>query len=582
MAKSFPPIISENFNGGEVTAVEPVLLATNQLQKAINIRFSQGGGFTNRPGYLEMSLSGFAETGALQGMFATDSEVYWACNGKIFVSLPDFSNGFEILSGLSTSADVDFLEYSGDIYITNNADSPRRIARTTITNTLSTGVSTSINVASGQGWRFGSSGTIVVVSSLGTDSISYSANSSDTLTVTAAEVGFDHPSGSLIFEITTPSNIPKGAFSAEFQNTWFIAGNTGQSGQNWQGNTLHYSRGAEGLHPEYFYDFTGTGAGFIPVGDKGDITGLFKTKTYLLIFKKTSIYYCDGFDSNGAPNIQPLSTTYGAAGKRAFTMVGDQVIVFTGKAIKAVGEQEGLNNIVPSVNARFDDKIFPTLANLDEDQSDAVMTFNPAQKLMKLWCNKDGSRLCIVYDDKIDAWSRDTNKPASCACVFKDETFWGSNSEAKIFQDEIGYSDNGFGIRHEARTGEFNAGLPRLSKYFQYQYLQGKLGVSSGVTVKIYFDRKLVQQYYLNDSLISPSGGSPIGRVRIGGGAIGSGSAGATLAYPFELEKLLKKRRNVAKMDIEWIAEGEGQIFEITAQQITGLVSSKFDRKIRI
>ena len=49
--QAFKPIISENFNGGEVFSVEPVLLATNQLQKAINCRFKLGGGFTGRPGF---------------------------------------------------------------------------------------------------------------------------------------------------------------------------------------------------------------------------------------------------------------------------------------------------------------------------------------------------------------------------------------------------------------------------------------------------------------------------------------------------------------------------------------------------
>lgn len=583
MSTPFEPIISQNFNGGEVTAVEPVLLATNQLQKAINVRFSQGGGFTNRPGYLEVTMPSFSETSALQGIFSYDNkEIYFACNGKIFVMLSDLSNSFAIITGLSTTADVEFTEFNGDIYVLNGVDSPRRIARTKTDTALTAGVSVSVTVDSGQGWRFGSSGSVTVVSSLGVDPITYTSKANDVLTITAATVQFSHPTDSLIFEISTLSSAPKGEFGAEFQNTWFISGQTGKSGEKWQGNTLHYSRGAAGLNPEYFYDFTGTGAGFIPVGDGGDITGLFKTKTYLLIFKRNSIYYCDGFDSNGVPNIQPLSTTYGAAGKRAFTLVGDQVIVFTGKAIKAVGEQDGLNNLVPSVNARFDDKIFPTLANLDEDQSDAVMTFNPSQKLMKLWCNKDGGRLCVVYDDKIDAWSRDTNKPASCACLFKNETYWGSSSEGKLLQDEVGYSDNGFIIMNEAQTGEFNAGSPRLSKYFQYLYINGKLGVNSEVTVKIYFDRVLIQQFTLTDDLITPVGGSPIGRVRVGGSPIGSGSAGAALAYPFELEKLLKKRRDSGKISLEFIAEGEGQIFEITSTQIQGLISSKFDRKIRV
>ena len=585
MPQPFEPIISENFNGGEVYSIEPILMKPNELQKAVNVRYRLGGGFTNRPGFEEKIMTNFTGVGSNgpQGMFAfSDNEVYIAINGKIFVTNSDFSDAFELYSGLDTSATVEFLEYMGDIYVMNGVDVPLRMMRTVTATALSAGVSASLDVKTGQGFRFGTSGTVRVISSLGYDDITYSARTNDTLTVTAGTVSYSHPIGSLIYEVKTISGAYKVAFGAEFQNTWFAAGNSGESTKTFSKNTLFWTVGATGLNPEKFYDFTGSGSGIIPAGDKSDIVGLLKTKTYLLIFKSKSILYCSGFNSSNIPILEPLTEIYGAAGPRAFTQVGDQVVVFTGRAIKQVGEQENLANIAPSINAGFDDKIFKWFAELDEDQSDAVLHYNPDQKLLKLWCNLGGVRTCRVLDTNIQEqpWSRDTNKNASCAVFFKGETFWGSDSEAKIFQDEVGYDDNGIGIRSEVKLADFNAGTSRISKYFQYQYLRGLLGEGTEITVNIYFDDVLIQTYTLTDDLVSVSGGTPIGRVLIGGG-IATSEESATLGYPFEIEKLLKKRRDTSKMTVEFISDGTGQVFEIKGQELNGLYSKKFDRKLR-
>lgn len=581
--QAFPSIISENFNGGEVASVEPVLLRPNELQKAINVRFRLGGGFLPRPGFARTAWTNFTSVGTekILGLFAGSEEIYIAVNGKIFASLPDVSDALEIHTGLDTDADVEFHEVNGDIYALNGVDLPLRIARSTTATALVSGVSASLSVAAGQGWRFGTSGTLQVISSLGTDAITYTARTDDVITTTAATVSYSHPAGSTVFEVKTIT-MPKCAFGAEFQNTFFAAGNTGESGQNYQGNTLFYSRGASGANPEYYYDFSGSGAGYIPVGDKSGIVGLLKTKTYLLIFKSTSIHYCSGFDSNGIPQLASLTETYGAASKRSFAQVGDQILVFDGKSIKQVGEQEGLQNAIPSVNAQFDDKIFKRLADLDQDQSEACMTFNKDHKLVKLWAVDNGTKVCFVFDTNIaeQPWSRDLSKNPSCACVFKGETFWGSDSQPLVYQDELGYDDDGNEILVEVQTADFNVGVTRLSKFFKTLFIHGLLGEATEVTVNVYADNDLIQSFTLTDSLVTASGGQPIGRARIGSG-IASGAEAATNGYPFEIEKLLKKRRNVGKLSIEYTSQGVGQVYEIKGQELNGLVSQKFDRQIR-
>jgi len=584
MSQKFDSIIIENFNGGEVLSIEPDLLASNQLQKAINVRFSKAGGVTNRPGYEEKALAGVVDTSKIQGAFATASEVFFVANGNLYVTLEDFSDAFIIKSGLSATATCRFLEYTGNVYMFNGVDELQWIKIATSLTPLVAGVSSSLSLQAGQGWRMPNTGNIYVVSSSGSDEILVTAKTNDVLTIAAATVNYSCAAGYKAYYVESiPEAVaPKFSCGVEFQNVFLAAIPTGKPGENYQGNTLFYSAGGTGVAPESFHDFVSAPAGFIPCGDGGDITALGKTKTYAVLTKKNSCFVISGFDPTGGfPLVEPVTTAYGAAGPECMALVGDQMILFTGKELKQFGEQVGLNNMVPSINARFDDKIFTYLKELDEDQSDAVMSFNPAQKLLKVWVNDGGGRTCVVYDDKIDAFSRDYNKPASVVFVYKDETFWGSQVEAKIFQDEIGFDDNGLAILSQIITAEFSAGNPRLSKYFKTLYISGKLGEGTKVNVKIYFDSVVVQEFSLTAALLVDSvNGTPIGRNRIGGTVIGSSAMG-TLAYKFVIEKLLKKRRNVGKMYIEFSSDGIGQVFEISTCQIEGNLSKKFDKFIR-
>lgn len=582
MPQAFEPIISENFNGGVVLSVDPLLLKPNELQQGINIRYSKAGGFTNRPGYELRELPGFAEMAGMKGGYATETEIFFVCNGKLFVTLEDVSNAFEIFSGLDTNSIFQFLEFNGTVYFYNGVDELHRISITTILTPLVAGVTASLDVRAGQGWQFTSPSTVQVVNALGADSITVSNKSNDTLTIDPASVSQAASAGDKIYSVQTIADTlaPRFAAGVEFKARFLACIPKGKVGTNYQGNLLFYGRPATGVNPDYFHDFV-TSAGYIPVGDKGDITGIYKTKSFVIVKKKNAVWIVSDYDANGVPIIEPLTGAYGGAGRFSDTLVGDQLVGFSGREIKQIGEQVGLNNIKPSVNPQFDDKIYTLLRDLDEDQVDCVAIFNPAQRLYKLWVNSEGSRIAIVYDDKIDAWSFDYNKPASFAINYKGETFWGHQTEAKLFQDEIGYDDNGQDIDYYVRIFATNANSPRLSKYFQFLFNRGKLGENTTVTVGIWFDDVLTQQFSLIASeLIMPVGGTPIGRNRVGGGVIGSTSA-AALGYDFFIEKLLKKRKNVGKMYIDFTCSGQGQVFEINGVQIEGTYSSKFDKSIR-
>lgn len=587
MVNKIESIRIDNFNGGVVTSVDPLLLSSNQLQYGKNIRFSKAGGVTNRSGYSKVNFNTFlSSVGQIDGAYATDSEVLFVNNGKVYVTLEDLSDAFEIISGLTVGAFCRFYEYSGNVYVFNGIDELKRINISRITTTLVAGVSTSVVVKNGNGWRFPSSGTVKVLTSVGLDDITVTSKTNDTLTITAGTVSNNAPIESKIYFVQSISDSTANQrFQAylEFKNRGLAAIPSGKAGSIFTSNTLLVSRAAATItNIDYFHDFVGSGANAYPIGGKGELTGIFATKNYVAVTKKNSTFVVSDYNSStGVPIIEPVTEAYGATGPNAGGLVGDQLILFGGKQIKQFGEQVGLNNVTPSFNAKFDDKIHNYLATLEDDQTDAILLFNPEHRLMKLWVRKDGSRVCIVYDDKIDGWSFDFNKPASCAFLYKGKTYWGSEFEPKLFLDEDSNDDDGNDIEHEFATATFDAGSSRLSKYFQYLFIKGKIGETTSIIVQIYYDNVLTQEHTITaKNAIKSSTSDILGLKTIGLGGVGILESGNDL-YEFKEEILLKKRKNVTNIFVAIKVIGQGQIFEIEGMEINGFYSKKFDKLIR-
>jgi hypothetical protein len=413
MPQNFESIMLNNFNGGVVTSVDPLLLKLNELADAKNIRYSRAGGFTNRPGYSQKIFAGFSGTNGMKGKYATADEIFFVNNGKLYVTLKDGTNAFEILSGLSATAKCRFLEYGGNLYLYNGVDELKRIAISEIQTALTAGVSTSVTVGTGAGYKYPTTGDVMVVTAAGVDTITVTGKANDVLTITAATVTNNASIGDKIYYIISiPDSTANQRFkaAAELDNRLLAAIPSGKAGSVFLPNVLLIGRAvASASNIDLFHDFVGSGAGAVPIGDKGAITGLYKTKGGVVIAKKNALYICTGFQTNGAPIIQPITQAYGGASQDSAVLVGDQLLMFTGREIKQLGEQVGLNNTTPSINPQFDDKIYSTLKDLDEDQSDSFAVFNPAQRLYKLWVKQNGSTICITYDDKIDAWNFDKN-----------------------------------------------------------------------------------------------------------------------------------------------------------------------------
>lgn len=528
-------ILVEYLNGGLNDGGAAIQISNNELKTAQNLRYLESGGFYTRPGYLD-SENSTGEAKKWDGLYAMEdnSLVFAVTNGKIFHNGSGSMNSL-IFSSLTAGKTTFMDEYNGDVYLTNTTDGFRRIAISTLQSALTAGVSTTLTVEGGQGWRFGSSGIINVNG----DDITYTSRTNDVLTITAATVTNNHAIGEYVTEMSAPAGAPNGSALAFYAEKCFVIGVPGTSGNKYTSSTAFYSETAIASTPEKVYSFLSSGRELI--GKGGDLIAIISGRDNLFLFKRKSIEYVYSIDaSSGAPLHKEISSIYGVPGPFCVTQMGNLIVFFTGKELKTIGFQSEAASTF-TIDSFFDKKIQKTLQLLDEDQSDAILIFDKKRKLLKLWANYSGQRVCFVYflptkanNDKrfSGAWSIDIGKDADRATVWKNDIYWSSAD--LLFRDEFGLDDNGSPIHVVMETKEFTAGNFIEPDEWQKVALVGAMSEGGSFDLTVYVDNTPVATENVTAAnLITATGGYPIGQSPIGYQTLGGGGDGSITIYPF-------------------------------------------------
>lgn len=527
-------ILVEYINGGLNDSGAAIQIADNELKTAQNVRFLENGGFFTRPGYIDASLS-TGQARNFDGLYAMDdnSLVFGINNGKIYHNATGSMNSL-IYSSMTAGKRTKMKEYNGDVYLTNTTDGFKRIAISTIQTALTAGVSTTVTVEAGQGWRFGTSGTINVNG----DDITYTGRTNDVLTITAATIATNQSVGATITEVTSISGV-NGSDLAFYGEKCLVTGVPGTSGNKYTSSVVFYSETATSANPEKIYSFLSANRELI--GKGGTITAIISTRDNAFVFKRRSIEYIYSIDTtSGAPLHKEVSSIYGVPGQNCVCQMGNMVVFFTGKEIKTIGLQSETVNTF-TIDPYFDKKIQITLQSLDEDQSDALIIFDNKRKYLKLWANAGGQRVCFVYfiptktsnNRRFNgAWAIDYGKSADQAIVWKNDVYWSASDY--IFLDEFGQDDNGSPIAVKVESKEFTAGNFMEPDEWRKMCMVGSMGENSSFDLTIYVDNTAVATETLSASTyITPSNGYPIGSSAIGLVGIGAGASLATV-YPFD------------------------------------------------
>ena len=538
-------------------------LKPEELSVAENVRFNEKGGCYTRFGY---ELTAGDGTGSKTDSMAV-LQVYGVMLRKVGTAIQQTVDGITWYStGLTrTAGAVDYcLPRGKDMYITNVTDGFTRIAVSTLTTALTTG-STSVVARAGDGGQFTNGAAVIYIEG---DEINYTAVSTDTLT-TVTNIGASHAAGSIITQTSNPAGAPAGSCMCEF-----TSGNASQcivSGVSANPSWLYYSDIATTTNPEYFYAFTpgiGSSAGSTPVPYK--VTALYSGVDVIVIGTDQGLYYSTGFDgTTSAMLVKELSRTHSIPNPFCITSMGDMLVCFTGRNfVPITNDVNGVRFAFDPVNKKrnLDDKIASDLLSLDADQSGAFVHYDPVTRELSGCAYKDSISKEYIYNRDTGTWSVDTGKDFNCKANFLNRVYCGAQSNADIYLQDEGYTDNDIPIVSRMVTGIYTQDDKRMtSDYLKFMF-GGLLNATGTVTMRIYVNgAEAAEQVITADdlqtaSLMDVTTGVPIGGGTIGAETIGtSGNAADAYNFTYPLEMFFSGER----FQVEWEVNDEGSLFEL-------------------
>lgn len=278
--------------------------------------------------------------------------------------------------------------------------------------------------------------------------------------------------------LTAPTTSPSAGFAIYYSNKQIAAGTATQPNRLYISSAVDLSdfTNASGTISDSTNvpgtsSFAGTDANYIDVNkDDGDkITGLAKFQGVLVVFKERSIWQLT-FDASGNPTVTQVSSSVGCVGHRSVDNVENDVIFLSRLGYYALGNQANYAANVIRTN-EISQKIHPlittiTAANLPSTASlysDYVFYSSIATG------GTTTNNKTITFDRRYTAWSVLTNVNANAFTEYIDSSnvkhlYYAADDEAKVYEIDTSYSDNGTAINAYWQSKNFDFGDPSLYK----------------------------------------------------------------------------------------------------------------------
>jgi len=319
------------------------------------------------------------------------------------------------------------------------------------------------------------------------------------------------------FDGTTISNITTYAVAAKndiFSN-W---GGTGVS----SGGTKMYGAGSSSAPTALYHSDTdnpdnwdtgGAGALNVSLNDGEQITGINPLDDTLVIFKYDHTFlgklYLDSTSAISSIQLSPARLPAGCVAPGSIALSGNDIIRLADPdtyGISALGFQASYFTQNQRNNS-LSWKIQPTVRTINrENMSKAAGVYWQDRYILcaptSTSSENDG---CFVYSTTIDGrgyWTLWNDIPADSFAIFKDdnnrnELYFGSNLEAKVFKFNTQFTDNGAGYRRSYRTKTFSLGDAKRVKKLHRFYIRGAINSSTELTMRMVVDG--VSQEYTID-----------------------------------------------------------------------------------
>jgi hypothetical protein len=339
--------------------------------------------------------------------------------------------------------------------------------------------------------------------------------------------------------LSRPGTIPSAKFSIFYQGVHVAAGtstNTSRLYLSQPDDATKFTRAAGTLSDSTGVPgatvFSGTTANFIDVqtadGDK--ITGLAKFKDMLVVFKERAIYSMT-LDSSGNPVITPLINYLGAVSHRSIDNVDNDVFYLSRLGWFVLGYEANYLNVVRT--NELSARVHPDVETINPANLAKVCSIYSPYRFFSSYPSGGSTtnNKTITYDKRFQAWSKLDIVHANAFTVFVDSTntqhlLFASDDEAKVYELDSNYSDNGSAISAYWVSKAFDAGQPDLYKRWIDLTLLFRQ-ISGTISITVYADNNAIVH---SSSIPSGSVDGGIGQATWGGEVFGGNISSTSTA----------------------------------------------------
>lgn len=542
-------------------------LPDGTITDGASVRFIKKTAIHTGPGYRRTcTIGGGAKVDDLFGSSMQTFKTLWGKTGtRIAHNLQNDDAPYTVGLTLTAAQRQAFLEVrNGDLLTFNQVDSPSRIAVSTVS-AINSGAGT-FSVRVGDGGKF-ISGTVyirgiaVTGGTLSTDSYSGCSGLTAAMAV-----------GDLVTQTSQPSSfaLGKGTCGMFMDGSTLIAGIKGRE------DVIYTSAPATFDNPEYAYDLAGHGASAKVM--QNPVVAMIKGSSLGYIFGTNWCESTPGFDlETGILQSFPVSPVHGAYNARCVVNMGGRAAMLgEGRFIPIDIKLDPQGNPVGKPDDTFDGPIRPWLESFDpsSEQVDAALVqYDVFRGLVSITGSVNGAIETKLFDSRkgVEAFLPKEIRPMRCHVFFDGNSYFGSNSVDKVFQNHVTLTNNGFPILHKWRTGWLESFAKTGKKGKQqvlldYLAFNGYMSEANEFTVNIYRDGNTDTPVYsidLDDSLITSSSGIALGTRNVGVNLLGGGGEAVTLAYRFQ-----------ADIDLNGI-EGESFMIEFVCAKLGGFLQQE-------
>jgi len=541
-------------------------LELGEIDSGRSARYERGSAIFTGPGFRE-SATPTASVRIDSMIEATVFPAIWIKNGTTVQYSTDavtfYSSGATVTDDTRTWVKQDG---DGNLFLINQTDNPHRFPVSKLATALSASDATIDLGDSAQVAKFSTTNPQTV--RINGTAYTYTGTSGATLTgvqegggaVTTAQsvdsLVVQQLSGGTELSTFTEE---KGNVMMELESRLIVGGVKDKE------HIAYYSAAATLANPEFFWDFDANGASqkYMP----GKITGMISGLGKGYIFNQKEVHQAAGFDTATSGLLtSPISSTYGCYNPRCVVDM-DGVIAFMGqrRLIPITLQLTPDASAAPFLGEDFDSRIRPWLESHDDstNQGDAFLKWDSAQKILKIGAVVGGALQTYVYDAQAKAFAPAENRSVASSTMFLGNSYFGHRDNGKIYQDDIGRTNDGVPIAHRWSTGriEHDKGRKHMQAY-KFE-MEGWMTEASEFTWRVFIDGSsaaAVTKEFDDDVIVSTQG-TALGVRGVGVNTIGL-PEGIVEAYPFRANIILRGLEG-EDYKFEWEVTKDGSFVQL-------------------